>query len=71
MGIAPAASPRAWTSPVSAERLLREVWDWGDSWGSPSASRTVDSHVKALRSKVGPSRIRTVHGVGYALEEQP
>src|SRR5687767_9176478 len=56
---------------LSRERLLREVWDWGDSWGSPSAARTVDSHVKALRSKVGAARIRTVHGVGYALEDLP
>jgi DNA-binding response OmpR family regulator len=56
---------------LSRERLLREVWDWGDAWGSSSATRTVDSHVKALRSKVGAARIRTVHGVGYALEELP
>ena len=54
---------------LSRERLLREVWDWGDAWGSPSAARTVDSHVKALRAKVGAARIRTVHGVGYALED--
>jgi DNA-binding response OmpR family regulator len=56
---------------LTRERLLREVWDWGDSWGSASATRTVDSHVKALRSKVGAARIRTVHGVGYALEDLP
>jgi DNA-binding response OmpR family regulator len=56
---------------LSRERLLREVWDWGDAWGSASATRTVDSHVKALRSKVGAARIRTVHGVGYALEDLP
>jgi DNA-binding response OmpR family regulator len=31
-------------------------------------SRTVDSHVKALRRKLGAELIRTVHGVGYALE---
>ena len=54
---------------LTRERLLREVWDWGDAWGSPGASRTVDSHVKALRAKLGPARIRTVHGVGYALED--
>jgi DNA-binding response OmpR family regulator len=53
---------------LSRERLLRDVWDWGDAWASASATRTVDSHVKALRSKVGAARIRTVHGVGYALE---
>ncbi len=52
-------------------RLLREVWDWADGWGSASAARTVDSHVKALRAKIGAARIRTVHGVGYALEDLP
>jgi DNA-binding response OmpR family regulator len=56
---------------LSRERLLRDVWDWGDAWGSTNATRTVDSHVKALRSKVGAARIRTVHGVGYALEDLP
>lgn len=54
---------------LTRERLLREVWDWGDAWGSPGAARTVDSHVKALRAKLGAERIRTVHGVGYALED--
>jgi DNA-binding response OmpR family regulator len=43
------------------------VWDWADD----SGSRTVDSHVKALRRKIGAERIRTVHGVGYALETPP
>jgi DNA-binding response OmpR family regulator len=28
----------------------------------------VDSHIKALRRKLGADLIRTVHGVGYALE---
>jgi DNA-binding response OmpR family regulator len=46
------------------ERLLAEVWGWADGCGT----RTVDSHVKALRRKLGPDLIRTVHGVGYALE---
>ena len=54
---------------LSRDRLLRDVWDWGDAWGSSGAARTVDSHVKALRAKVGAARIRTVHGVGYALED--
>jgi DNA-binding response OmpR family regulator len=49
---------------LSRERLLTEVWDWADA----SGTRTVDSHVKALRRKLGPDLIRTVHGVGYALE---
>jgi DNA-binding response OmpR family regulator len=46
------------------ERLLADVWGWADA----SGTRTVDSHVKALRRKLGADLIRTVHGVGYALE---
>jgi DNA-binding response OmpR family regulator len=49
---------------VSRDRLMAEVWDWPGA----SGTRTVDSHVKGLRAKVGADRIRTVHGVGYALE---
>ncbi len=49
---------------VSRDRLMAEVWGWPGA----SGTRTIDSHVKGLRSKVGVDRIRTVHGVGYALE---
>jgi DNA-binding response OmpR family regulator len=49
---------------VTRERLLTEVWDWPGA----SGTRTVDSHVKGLRAKIGAQRVRTVHGVGYALE---
>ena len=49
---------------ASRESLLAEVWDWADA----SGTRTVDSHVKALRKKIGAEWIRTVHGIGYALE---
>ncbi|MGA8112153.1 MAG: response regulator transcription factor [Actinocatenispora sp.] len=49
---------------LSREQLLAEVW----GWTAGSATRTVDSHVKALRRKLGPGLIRTVHGVGYALD---
>jgi DNA-binding response OmpR family regulator len=49
---------------LGRERLLAEVWGWADA----SGTRTVDSHVKALRRKLGADLIRTVHGVGYALE---
>jgi DNA-binding response OmpR family regulator len=48
----------------SRERLLSEVWGWSDGTGT----RTVDSHIKALRRKLGTDLIRTVHGIGYALE---
>jgi DNA-binding response OmpR family regulator len=33
-----------------------------------AGGRSVDSHVKALRRKLGTDLVRTVHGVGYALE---
>jgi len=49
---------------LTRERLLAEVWGWPGA----SGTRTVDSHVKALRAKIGADRVRTVHGVGYALE---
>jgi DNA-binding response OmpR family regulator len=46
------------------EQLLAEVWGWRDGAGQ----RTVDSHVRGLRRKLGPELVRTVHGIGYALE---
>lgn len=57
-----AARPRA---VLPREQLLGEVWGWS---ADGSTTRTVDSHIKALRRKLGPELIRTVHGVGYALE---
>ena len=49
---------------LAREALLAQVWGWSNA----SGTRTVDSHVKALRRKLGSDLIRTVHGVGYALE---
>ncbi len=49
---------------MTREELLADVWDWPDA----SGTRTVDSHVKALRAKLGPDLLRTVHGVGYAVD---
>ena len=48
---------------LTREQLLAQVWDWADAAGT----RTVDSHVKAVRRKLGADVIRTVHGVGYAM----
>ncbi|MBA2332975.1 MAG: winged helix-turn-helix domain-containing protein, partial [Actinobacteria bacterium] len=45
-------------------RLLEEVWGYRVGAGE----RTVDSHVRALRRKLGADVIRTVHGIGYALD---
>jgi DNA-binding response OmpR family regulator len=44
------------------EQLLHQVWGYRDG----SGARTVDSHVRALRRKLGADVVRTVHGVGYA-----
>jgi DNA-binding response OmpR family regulator len=49
------------------EQLLVEVWGYRDG----SGARTVDSHVRALRRKLHPNVLRTVHGVGYAAGEEP
>ena len=46
------------------EQLLAEVWGWRDG----SGQRTVDSHIRGLRRKLGAELVRTVHGVGYALK---
>ncbi|MEE6271778.1 response regulator transcription factor [Georgenia sp. MJ206] len=46
------------------EDLMLEVWGWADARGT----RTLDTHVRSLRSKIGAERVRTVHGVGYAVE---
>jgi DNA-binding response OmpR family regulator len=46
------------------EQLLAEVWGWRDG----SGHRTVDSHIRGLRRKLGSEHVRTVHGVGYALK---
>jgi DNA-binding response OmpR family regulator len=51
---------------LSRERLLTEVWGYRDG----SGARTVDSHVRALRRKLGSDVIRTVHGVGYAIRAE-
>jgi DNA-binding response OmpR family regulator len=48
----------------SRAKLLQEVWGY-DFYGG---TRTVDVHVRRLRSKLGPERehlIETVRGVGY------
>jgi DNA-binding response OmpR family regulator len=45
------------------EQLLADVWGYAVGAGA----RTVDSHVRALRRKLGEDVVRTVHGVGYGL----
>lgn len=47
----------------SREQLLADVWGYRDG----SGARTIDSHIGALRRKLGSDLLRTVHGVGYAV----
>jgi two-component system phosphate regulon response regulator PhoB len=49
--------------------LLQDVWDL-----SPNLhTRTVDTHMKRLREKLGPAaaHIETVRGVGYRFQREP
>ena len=52
---------------ATREELLAQVW----GYEVPSGARTVDSHIRSIRRKLGADLIRTVHGVGYAVEESP
>ncbi|MBO5485695.1 MAG: response regulator transcription factor [Eubacterium sp.] len=51
---------------LSRERILNHVWDY-DYFGD---ARTIDTHVKKLRSKMGEkgSYIKTIWGMGYKFE---
>ncbi len=44
--------------------LLAEVWRYTND---DSGARTVDSHIRGVRRKLGDGCVRTVHGVGYAI----
>jgi DNA-binding response OmpR family regulator len=50
---------------VARQTLLKDVWQYSET----SDTRTVDSHVRRLRSKLGPlaGYVETVQGVGYRL----
>jgi DNA-binding response OmpR family regulator len=50
---------------VTRDRIMQEVWDT-DWMGS---TKTLDTHVFALRRKLRGEAISTVRGVGYRLED--
>jgi DNA-binding response OmpR family regulator len=52
---------------LSREKILNNVWNY-DYFGD---ARTIDTHVKKLRSKMGAKGdlIKTVWGIGYKLSE--
>lgn len=53
---------------LSREKILNNVWNY-DYFGD---ARTIDTHVKKLRSKMGDKgdMIKTIWGVGYKLEAE-
>lgn len=55
--------------PCDRTDLLRTVWGYSDA----ANSRTLDTHVKRLRAKLGPhaDRIETVRNIGYKLCTTP
>lgn len=56
---------RAGGQAVTRQQLLTDVWQYA----ADSDTRTVDSHIKRLRAKLGPLAhyVETVQGVGYRL----
>lgn len=56
---------RAGGQVVTRQQLLTDVWQYA----ADSDTRTVDSHIKRLRAKLGPLAhyVETVQGVGYRL----
>ena len=49
---------------VDRDKILNDVWNfsyYGDD-------RTVDTHIKSLRKKIGQDIIETIRGVGYMLK---
>jgi DNA-binding response OmpR family regulator len=55
---------------LSREHLLNRVW--GYARADEIESRTVDVHIRRLRSKLGVEerRIATIKGVGYRLDTE-
>ena len=54
---------------LSREKILNHVWNY-DYFGD---ARTIDTHVKKLRSKMGDKGeyIKTIWGLGYKFEVEP
>jgi DNA-binding response OmpR family regulator len=49
---------------VTRERIMRDVWD--TEW--MGSTKTLDTHVLALRHKLGAEAITTLRGIGYRFE---
>ncbi|MGI8921349.1 MAG: response regulator transcription factor [Solirubrobacteraceae bacterium] len=51
---------------LTRERIMQLVWD--GSWSGPT--KTLDTHVLGLRTKIGADAITTLRGIGYRFELQ-
>ncbi|MDU1909955.1 response regulator transcription factor [Fusobacterium sp.] len=49
---------------LSRDKMLTEVWGYDFS----GSDRTIDTHIKNLRKKLGDECIKTVRGIGYKFE---
>lgn len=49
---------------LSRDKMLTEVW----GYDFPGSDRTIDTHIKNLRKKLGEECIKTVRGIGYKFE---
>jgi two-component system response regulator QseB len=52
--------------PITRESAQQRLYGWDED----VASNALDVHVHALRRKLDPALIRTLRGIGYALDEQ-
>jgi DNA-binding response OmpR family regulator len=49
---------------VTRERIMHDVWD--TAW--LGSTKTLDTHILALRNKLGADAITTLRNVGYRLD---
>ena len=56
-------------TPQSRDQLLADVW----GYSSDVTTRTVDTHIKRLREKLGVigKYVQTIRGVGYKFSRTP
>lgn len=52
--------------PISRESAQQRLYGWDED----VSSNALDVHIHALRKKLDPALIRTLRGVGYALDER-
>ena len=58
-----------WKEPLERTELVSSLWSHADGDDAPG-ERTIDVHVRRLRSKLGRYEdiVRTVRGIGYRFD---